>query len=269
MGRGIAERCLRLGIPVVLRGRSDASLATARDAIFSSLKMAARRKLIEPEIAENATGLLRCVTDFSDLADCGLIIETVAEDLALKRELLQSLDRATPPETVIGTNTSSFAIAELGEHLVGVSRLIGFHFMNPAASVDFAEIIPGRASEETVAVALAWCERLSLQHIICPDRRGFVVNRLLMALLNEAARLAAEGEVKSVDIDNALRLGCGLPTGPLALIDLIGVDTVTEELANFAEAYGDRFAPAEIFQTLLAQNRLGRKTGKGISQYKF
>ncbi|MCX7933647.1 MAG: 3-hydroxyacyl-CoA dehydrogenase family protein [Planctomycetota bacterium] len=265
MGRGIAEAALAKGCGVVLIGRSAASLAKAADAIAAAQRLAVRRGQLPAEAADKALSLLRTAADIQQAADCDLIIETVVEDLATKQDVIAQAAAARKPSAILATNTSALRVADIGARLSDRRRFLGLHFMNPAAIVPLVEVVPLAETEPAaVEAAVAFCRDLGKQTVICRDQPGFIVNRLLMILLNESCRLLQEGAASAADIDKAMRLACGHPMGPATLADFIGLDTVCAELRAMAATYGDRYTPAEILQRLVGEGKLGRKTGSGL-----
>ena len=265
MGRGIAEAALAKGVGVVLISRSAESGAKAAEAIAAAQRLAARRGQMSAEAADKATHLLRISTDMAAAADCDLLIETVIENLAIKQDVLAQAAKVAKPLAILATNTSALRVADIGSRLADCRRFLGLHFMNPAPAVPLVEVVPLPETEPTVLeTALAFCRNLGKQTVICRDQPGFIVNRLLMALLNETCRLLQEGAASAADIDKAIRLACGHPMGPAALADFIGLDTVCAELRIMAAAYGERYAPADILQQLVARGKLGRKSGGGL-----
>jgi 3-hydroxybutyryl-CoA dehydrogenase len=269
MGQGIAELLTGRGVRTVLLGRSETSTRQAAEAIAASRALALRRKQVEAAAAEAAAGLLQTATDPQALAGCDLVIETVVEDLDVKREVLRRVCPACRPGAVVATNTSALRAADISQAVPDRTRFLGMHFMNPAPVVNLVELVPtAETAIEVMEAARAFCRRLGRQVVESKDEPGFVVNRLLMLLLNEAARMIEEGVASPADIDKAMKLACGHPMGPVALADFIGLDTVSAELQTLAKALGNRYAPAELLRKLVADGKTGRKAGKGLAGFR-
>jgi len=204
------------------------------------------------------------VASASDLA-----IEAVPEDEALKREVLAGLGEAAPPKTILASNTSALSISRLGEATDRPERFAGFHFMNPVPVLKLIEVVRGgRTSEATVEALRALAKRLGKVPVLVNDAPGFVVNRVLMPMINEAARLLESGAASVTDIDAAMRLGASHPMGPLALADHIGLDIVLQNLRTLQVALGASHKPAPILERLVAEGALGRKSGRGFHRYR-
>ncbi len=268
MGRGLAELCLGRGVPVVLLGRGDASVTAARDAILRALRLAARRKRVDGEHAGAAEERLTPATDPAALTACGLAIEAVVEAADVKAKVLGLAERHLSPRALLATNTSALPVGGLARDLERPERFLGLHFMNPAPLVSLVECIPhaGTDAEALEQAETFVTDTLAKETVRAPDRTGFVVNRLLLGLVNQAARLLAEGDIAPAEIDRALRLGCGHAMGPLATADAIGLDTVLRELRELEAAYGPAYAPAPLIERLVREGNLGRKSGRGLLQ---
>lgn len=265
MGRSIAEWLSEKGLSVTVWGRSDASLHAAQAAVQKSRHLAVRRKRLDSNEEEAANARLRYSLAWEDLSACHLVIETVSEDETIKRKILSRIVANVSNSTLIATNTSSLPLAELVAAVPHPERFLGLHFMNPVPQVNLVEIIAEAAtSADTLETAENFCGMIDRQFVRVKDSPGFIVNRLLMPLLNEAAKVVEEGIASPQDIDKAIRLSLGHPLGPLGLADLIGLDIVQEELENLTKTLGSRFTCAPLITSLVAQNQLGRKTGKGL-----
>lgn len=267
MGRGIALLLTNCGVATVLAARSAEAAGAAAEALEKERALAVRRKQLSPEDAERGAGLLQTTVGYEEFSRCELVIETVVEDLEIKRGVLAQLYPRLRGGTLVATNTSALAVAEIGSGAPEPERFFGLHFMNPAQTVNLVELARGgQTSAETVSRAKAFCKRIGRQCVEVADGGGFIVNRLLMLLINEAARMAEEGVASPADIDKSLRLACGHPMGPAALADFIGLDTVKSELETLAARLGERYAPAAILSRLVNAQKLGRKTGGGLLQ---
>lgn len=271
MGRGIADFLGRKGVSVLLLGRDASRLGESVEAIGKARAFAVRRKRIDPETAAAAGDSLAAATydealgGGADLAERTLLVETVREDGDVKREVIARLAPALAPDALVATNTSALPLADLAPAAPDPARFCGLHFMNPPETVNLVELAwTENTSDATKEQIRAFCTLLERQTVEVAPRPGYIVNRLLMGLINEAARLVEEGVASPGDVDKAMRLACGHPMGPAALADFIGLDTVTTELATLAAHAGPRYAPAEILGELVADGRLGRKSGGGL-----
>ena len=269
MGSGIAEVVARAGAEVIFVEASEDLVARGRERIEASLGRAVERGKITPQERAEALARIRGVLDLPALGDVDLVIEATTEDVESKFDVFRRLGEHTRPEIVLASNTSSIPIADLAAASGRPDRVIGMHFFNPPPVMRLLEIIPAiTTSDETNEIARGFGERLGKTCVRSADRAGFIVNRLLIPYLNSAARLLDEGTASREDVDAAITLGLGHPMGPLALMDLIGIDTtvfIAEVLhREFAEP---QYAPAPLLRRMLAAGRLGRKTGRGFYDY--
>jgi 3-hydroxybutyryl-CoA dehydrogenase len=269
MGSGIAEVVARAGAEVTFVEASEDLVARGRGRIEASLERAVERGKITPQERAEALGRIRGALDLAALGDVDLVIEATTEDVEAKFDVFRRLGELTRPEIVLASNTSSIPIADLGAASGRPDRVIGMHFFNPPPVMRLLEIIPAiTTSDETSELARGFGERLGKTCVRSADRAGFIVNRLLIPYLNSAARLVDEGTASREDIDAAITLGLGHPMGPLALMDLIGIDTtvfIAEVLhREFAEP---QYAPAPVLRRMVAAGRLGRKAGRGFYDY--
>ena len=269
MGSGIAEVVARAGAEVTFVEASKDLVARGRERIEASLERAVERGKITPEQRAEALGHIRGALDLAALRDVDLVIEATTEDVEAKLDVFRRLGEHTRPGTVLASNTSSIPIVDLGAASGRPDRVIGMHFFNPPPVMRLLEIIPAiTTSDETSELARGFGERLGKTCVRSADRAGFIVNRLLIPYLNSAARLVDEGTASREDVDAAITLGLGHPMGPLALMDLIGIDTtvfIAEVLhREFAEP---QYAPAPVLRRMAAAGRLGRKAGRGFYDY--
>jgi 3-hydroxybutyryl-CoA dehydrogenase len=269
MGSGIAEVVARAGADVTFVEASEDLVTRGRERIEASLERAVERGKITPQERAEALGRIRGALDLAALGDVDLVIEATTEDVEAKFDVFRRLGEHTRPETVLASNTSSIPIVDLGAASGRPDRVIGMHFFNPPPVMRLLEIIPAiTTSDETSELARGFGERLGKTCVRSADRAGFIVNRLLIPYLNSAARLVDEGTASREDIDAAITLGLGHPMGPLALMDLIGIDTtvfIAEVLhREFAEP---QYAPAPLLRRMAAAGRLGRKAGRGFYDY--
>jgi 3-hydroxybutyryl-CoA dehydrogenase len=269
MGSGIAELAARAGAEVVVVERDAELLERGRARIEGSLTKAVERGKLPAEERDAVLARVRGTTDLSELADADLVIEAATEDIDAKLELFRRLDEITRPEVVLASNTSSLPIGSLAEATERPAQVVGMHFFNPAPVMALVELIASEdTSEETSAFAEAFAKRLGKTTVRSKDRAGFIVNRLLIPYLNSAVRLLEDGIATREDIDTAIELGLRHPMGPLRLIDEIGLDTTMHVADVLFEAFGEPTdAPPELLKRLVAEGRLGRKSGAGFYDY--
>ena len=270
MAGGIVEAVARSGRPVRVLARSDASGARLLGRLTGSLDRAVSRGRLDEADRADILGRVSVVGEAGDLADADVVIEAVAEDLDAKAEVISRLDAALPTSVPLATNTSSFRVADLRLFVGGPRPVMALHFFNPAQVMKLVEVVVPddvAGADDLHATAAAWVRDLGKTPVACSDSRGFVVNRLLIPFLNDAVRLLADG--RSVDeVDDLVRTGAGHPMGPLALIDLIGVDVTVAALESMAAVEDDpRIRPAPPLLALASAGRLGRKSGAGFHTY--
>jgi 3-hydroxybutyryl-CoA dehydrogenase len=264
MGKGITQFFAQAGYSVVLYGRTEDGASKAVKEIEKSLL-----KIINPQEKENILDRIEPTIDMSKLADADLIIESVIEDINIKKQLFKDLSVVCSQHTIFTTNTSSLSITELSTSVSNPGRFVGMHFFNPVSKMHLVEIVDGAdTSEQTVEYVTDLLKKLGKTPIVVKDSPGFIVNRILMPLLNEAAFLYQEG-VNPTDIDTAIKLGLNHPMGPLALADLIGLDTCVSIMSTLNEKFNDeKYVPSPIFYKMIGEGHLGKKTGKGFYEYK-
>jgi 3-hydroxybutyryl-CoA dehydrogenase len=270
MGAGIAQVAACSGHAVLLVERTEASLERARASIAGSLDRLCRKGTMSADDASMARGRIECGTDLEALAArADLVIEAIPERLELKAELFQRLDACCPPDTLLASNTSSISITRLAATTRRPDRVLGLHFMNPVPMMSLVEVIRGiNTSDTTFERGLAFIHGLGKAPIEARDYPGFVVNRILIPMINEACFTLMEGVATATDIDAAMKLGTNQPMGPLALADLIGLDTCLSILEVLHEGFGDpRYRPCPLLRNLVAAGRLGRKSGRGFHDY--
>jgi 3-hydroxybutyryl-CoA dehydrogenase len=269
MGAGIAQISVESGFETVGREVSVELAERGRGIVERYLSRAVEKGRSTEAERDAAVARLALTTELADLADCDLVIEAVLEELDLKREVFAELDRVTRPEAILATNTSALSVAEIAEATSHSERVVGMHFFNPAPVLPLVEIVRApSSSEEAVDAAYAWAERAGKQPVRCNDTPGFVVNRILIPLLNDCVRVLDEADVRPEDMDRAMTNGAGWPMGPCALVDLIGIDVhVHASEALYGKLGETRMAPPERLLRLQQEGRLGRKSGRGFFEY--
>jgi len=271
MGAGIAEVAARAGCDVLVREVDEAAADRARARIARSLERAVTAERLTAGERDAALGRVRCVTGFDEFADRDVVIEAVVEDESLKAGIFRTLDEVTSgTECLLASNTSSIPIMRLAAVTARPERVIGLHFFNPVPVLPLVEVIPHLATPPvTLERARAFAaDRLGKQTVTAPDRSGFVVNALLVPFLLSAVRMVEAGLASATDVDAAMVAGCAHPIGPLALIDLIGLDT-TAAVADsmYAEYREPLYAPPPLLRRMVEGGRLGRKSGQGFHSY--
>jgi 3-hydroxybutyryl-CoA dehydrogenase len=269
MATGIAEVFARKGFDVVLRARTAAKADAAVAAVRRSLDRQVVKGRLSEEDREAVLGRIRGVVEFDELADCDLVIEAVAEELAVKRAVFGALDEVVKPGAVLATTTSSLPVIECAAATSRPGDVVGLHFFNPAPVMKLVEIVSTIASApDVVATARAVCQRVGKHPVHCADRAGFIVNALLFPYLNDAVKMLEGHYAEADDIDTAMRVGCGLPMGPFELLDVVGLDvSLAIERTLYYEFRDAGFAPAPLLEHLVTAGRLGRKAGKGFRSY--
>ena len=269
MGSGLAEVAAKAGYEVVVRSRTKA----AADAMVASIdkgfvKAIERGKATEDDRA--ATLARITATDhLGALSDCDLVIESVVEDLAIKKALFAELEQIVKPSGILATNTSTLPVVEMATVTQRPDKVCGVHFFNPAPMMKLVEVVrPITASDETIAAALGFAARCGKDGVEVKDRAGFIVNALLFPYLNNAVRMLMNGTATMEDIDTAMKGGCNFPMGPFALLDLVGLDTSLAILDALYDEFRDpNFAPAPILRRMVVAGHLGRKTKQGFYAY--
>jgi 3-hydroxybutyryl-CoA dehydrogenase len=269
MGAGIAEVLARSGLDVVAVDKDDESVVRGRGHVEHSTARAVRRGKLSSDDEAALIGRITFSTELADLKEAELVIEAVPERLDLKREIFARLDAICPPDTILATNTSSLSVTAISVATSRPGKVVGMHFFNPAPVMKLVELVRTVVTEpEVVADVKALADRLGKTGVAIGDKAGFVANALLFGYLNHAAAMYEAHFVTREDVDAAMRLGCGLPMGPLALLDLIGLDTAYEILDTMYRQSRDRVhAPTPIFREMVTAGLLGRKTGRGFYTY--
>jgi 3-hydroxybutyryl-CoA dehydrogenase len=269
MGNGIVQVCALAGRDVVMVDVSTAAIDRGFSAINGSLdRLVAKGRLAE---AEKASTLARIkgTTSYDDLANCDVVIEAATENEGLKLNILKQIDAVVRADAVIATNTSSISISKLASAIKHPERFIGMHFFNPVPVMALVELIPGlQTAGATLERAKALASAIGKTPISVKNSPGFAVNRILCPMINEAIFALQEGLATAEDIDEGMKLGCGHPIGPLALADMIGLDTMLSVMETFYAGFNDpKYRPAPLLREMVDSGRLGRKSGRGFYTY--
>lgn len=269
MGNGIAQVCAVAGYQVTLIDVADTALQRGLATLGKNLERQVNKQTLTREQAEAALTRIRTSTDYAELGSVQLVIEAATENLALKQRILQQVASNVATDCVIATNTSSLSITQLAACVEHPGRFIGVHFFNPVPMMALVEVIRGlQTDDSTYAQALLVTEKVGKTPISAGNRPGFVVNRILVPMINEAIFVRQEGLASAEDIDTGMRLGCNQPIGPLALADLIGLDTLLAIMEAFHEGFNDsKYRPAPLLREMVAAGYLGRKSGRGFFTY--
>ena len=269
MGAGVVQAFAQANIPVVMKSRTQASLDKAVGKISKSLAKLVEKGKIEQAYMDATMANISTTTEYADFADADLVIEAASEDMNLKKEVFAELAKICKPETIFATNTSSLSITEIAAITDRPTQFIGMHFFNPAPVMKLVEVIKGQmTSQETIDKIFALATEMGKTPVMVEEAPGFVVNRILVPMINEAVGIYAEGIASVEDIDSAMKLGANHPMGPLALGDLIGLDVclaIMEVLYNeFADS---KYRPHPLLKKMVRAGQLGRKSGQGFYKY--
>lgn len=269
MGNGIAQVCALAGIHVVMIDMTEAALERGRGVIAAGLeRLVAKGKLADAERIA-ALARIEVSTRYDALRPMDVVIEAATENEALKLRILAQLDELLEPRAIIATNTSSLSVTRLAAATGRPDRFMGLHFFNPVPVMALVELIRGvQTSEQTYAALAALVERIGKRPITVRNAPGFAVNRILCPMINEAIFALQEGLASAQDIDTGMTLGCNQPIGPLALADLIGLDTLLAIMQSLQAGFNDpKYRPAQLLQEMVDAGYLGRKSGRGFFQY--
>jgi 3-hydroxybutyryl-CoA dehydrogenase len=269
MGNGIAQACAVSGVNVVMVDISEAAVAKGIATVASSLDRLIKKEKITEADKSAALARIQGSTQYEALKSTQLVIEAATENHALKVKILQQVDALLDPSVIVATNTSSISITKLAAVTQRADRFVGMHFFNPVPMMALVEIIRGlQTSDATHDAVHALAVKLGKSPITVKNSPGFVVNRILVPMINEAFFVLAEGIASPEDIDAGMKLGCNQPIGPLALADMIGLDVCLAVMEVYLEEFGDsKYRPCPLLKEMVAAGQLGRKTGRGVYTY--
>jgi 3-hydroxybutyryl-CoA dehydrogenase len=270
MGAGIGQLCAQKGFDVIVTDVSDEVIDKAKNKIVKGLEKRIEKGKITREDMDSVLSHMSWSTDMSLAGESDFVIEAVSENIDLKKEIFKNLDTICSPETILATNTTALSVSEIAAATQRPDKVIGMHFFNPAVIMKLVEIIRGDAtSNETVETTRALAEFLGKTPVVTfKEAPAGIVSRVLASLLNEAATVYSDGIASAEDIDEAMKLGAGHPIGPLALIDMIGLDIHLAKMETlYAKLKDERYKPPGIIKQMVAEGKLGRKTGEGFYRY--
>lgn len=270
MGSGVGQLCAQQGYEVTVADISEEIIEKAREKVKAGLNRRVEKGKITQEEMETVLSRMNWSTDLELARESDFVMEAVFENLVVKKELFKRLDSICSPETILATNTTALSISEIGSVTSRPDKVIGMHFFNPAVIMKLVEIIRGeKTSDETIATTKEFAESLGkIQITTAKEAPAGIVSRVLGGLLNEAAVVYAEGIASPQDIDEAMKLGAGLPMGPLALIDMIGLDIHLAKMETLYEKLKDeRYKTPEVIRKMVAEGKLGKKSGEGFYKY--
>lgn len=269
MGNGIAQTCAAAGLQVVMVDIAQAAVDKGVATIAGSLDRLIKKDKLSEADKSAIMGRIKASVNYDDLKSAQLAIEAATENKDLKIKILKQLDALLAPECLIATNTSSISITQLGAAISRPEQFIGMHFFNPVPMMALVEVIRGlQTSDDTHDAVFAMAKALGKTPITVKNNPGFVVNRILVPMINEAFFVLAEGLATPDDIDAGMKLGCNQPIGPLALADMIGLDVCLAVMEVYLAEFGDsKYRPCPLLKEMVAAGRLGRKTGRGVYSY--
>jgi 3-hydroxybutyryl-CoA dehydrogenase len=269
MGSGIAQVAATAGFEVVLIDQADAWVQRGLDTITANLDRQVGKERMSNDTRDAILTRIEGATDFDRLEPCEFVIEAVNEQFEIKRDVLQAIAAVVDPETIIASNTSSISVSALAGVISGSDRVIGMHFFNPVPVLKLVEVVRGlQTSDDTAIHTITLAEVLGKTPVVIRDAPGFVANRILLPMINEAIFTLADGVATAEAIDNVMKLGAAHPMGPLALADMIGLDVCLGIMEVLHRDFGDdKYRPAPLLRQMVAAGRLGRKSGEGFFHY--
>lgn len=270
MGNGVAQVFAQAGFDVLLKGRSEASLAKAHKAMDKNLSKMVEKGKLEAARKDEILSKIKDTLSYEDCKDADLVIEAVAEDMATKHEIFRLLDSICKPETILATNTSSLSITEVAAATSRPEKVIGIHFFNPVPAMKLVEVIKGQlTAPEIHDQVMTLARQIEKTPVSVDEAPGFVVNRILIPMINEGIGILADRVATKEEIDEAMKLGANHPMGPLALGDLIGLDVCLAIMEVLYNEFGDsKYRPHPLLRKMVRANLLGRKTGVGFYDYR-
>ncbi|MDO4190658.1 MAG: 3-hydroxybutyryl-CoA dehydrogenase [Bacteroidales bacterium] len=268
MGAGIVQAFAQAGMPVLMKSRSESSIEKALARIKKSLAKLVEKGKVTQEYMDATLANIATTTNYSDCADADLLIEAAVETMDMKKELFKQLDELCKPETILASNTSSLSITEIASSTNRPDKVIGMHFFNPAPVMKLVELIKGQKTSDEVCNTISeLVKSIGKVPVMVNEAPGFVVNRILIPLVNEGIGIYADGVATAAEIDEAMKLGANHPMGPLALGDLIGLDVCLAIMEVLHAEFGDKYRPHPLLRKMVRANLLGRKTGEGFYKY--
>ncbi|EHQ89424.1 3-hydroxyacyl-CoA dehydrogenase family protein [Desulfosporosinus youngiae] len=270
MGAGIAQVFAEAGLKVMLVDIDSNMLQAALGKIKKSWQKAVEKGKIDDAVKAAREALLECSGDMSGFKDCDLVVEAIVEEIGVKQKVFQAMADICQEQAILATNTSALSITEIAAATQRADRILGMHFFNPVTVMKLVEVIPGlETSMSTTEAVVELVKRIGKEPVITKEAPGFLVNRILNPLVNEAALVYQEGMASAEEIDKAMKLGAGLPMGPLALADLVGLDVVLKVTEYLFKEFGEsKYRPALVLKQKVRAGHLGVKTGKGFYDYK-
>lgn len=271
MGGGIAQVFAFAGYKVIMQDVKQEFCDRGMKNIKGSLGKMLEKQKITKDVHDKALSNIKTTLDLKDMAPCDIVIEAAPENVSLKKEIFTSLDKITKKEAILATNTSSISIDEIGKVTTRQEKIIGMHFMNPVPIMQCVEVIRSpKTSDDTYKVVTELVAKLGKTHVTSKDSPGFIINRILMPMINEAIHTLSEKVATAEDIDTGMKLSCNFPMGPLALADLIGLDTVLAIMNVLYKGFKDeKYRPAKLLEEHVAAGRLGKKVKKGFYSYEL
>lgn len=269
MGNAIAQVCAMAGVRVVMIDVAESAVEKGLRTVSESMERLIKKGALTLEKKSEVLTLIEGTTDYSALTKAQLVVEAASENLQLKVKILKQIDTILPAESIIATNTSSISITQLAAHTSRADRFIGMHFFNPVPMMALVEVIRGYlTSDSTHKAVVDFAYYLRKSPITVHNAPGFVVNRILVPMINEAFFVLSEGVATAADIDAGMKLGCNHPLGPLALADMIGLDVCLAVMNVYLEQFGDsKYRPCPLLKEMVSAGRLGRKSGYGVYAY--